>query len=139
MAVFIAEVKLYTDGGCLGNPGPGAIGVLIRNSDGNELHSHKECIGSTTSNRAEYRALIKGLDLCAKFTRGRVICHSDSQLIVNQMNEVWRLKDDKLRTLWHEVKDLERPFREVVYQKVRKTNQVIKKVDQLVNQAFEGR
>jgi ribonuclease HI len=140
MANFIEEIKLFTDGGCRNNPGPGAIGVLILDGAGNqELFRHAECIGHTTNNRAEYRALIKGLDLCAKHTRGRVYCFVDSELIVNHMNGVWRLKNDELRELYHEVKKKEQVFREVVYQHVKRENPYMKKVDRLVNEAFEGR
>jgi ribonuclease HI len=139
VAKYIDKVKLFTDGGCKGNPGPGAIGLIIQDADGNELRRYKEVIGAATNNRAEYRALIKGLDLCAKYTRGKVVCYSDSQLLINQMDGTWRLKDDTLRELFHEVKNKERPFDEVVYQQVRRTNQTIKKVDRLVNDAFEGR
>ena len=139
MPKFIDEVKLFTDGGCRGNPGPGAIGVLILDHDKNELTNCAECIGHTTNNRAEYRALIKGLDLCAKYTRGRVVCHSDSELLVKHLNGVYRLKNDKLRELWHEVKNRERVFTSVLYQHTSRNNPYIKKVDHLLNNAFEGR
>ncbi len=136
---FIDHVKLFTDGGCRGNPGPGAIGVLLLDTNGNELAYFAECIGNTTNNRAEYHALIRGLDACAKHTCRRVTCHTDSQLIVNQLNGDWRLKNDELRQLWHKVKDLERVFEAVVYQHTPRTNPEIKKVDKLLNHAFDGR
>jgi len=132
-------VNLFTDGGCRGNPGPGAIGIVIFDSANNLLYEHSECIGNTTNNRAEYRALIKGLDLCAKFTRKRVCCYCDSELVVNHMNGVWRLKNDELRELFHDVTRNAGVFGEVVYQHVRRTNQSIKKADRLLNEAFEGR
>ena len=132
-------INLFTDGGCRGNPGPGAIGVVIFDSHNNLLYEHSECIGNTTNNRAEYTALIKGLDLCAKFTRGKVFCYCESELVVNQMNGVWRLKNDQLRELFHEVRKNAGVFREVVFQHVNRTNQNIKKADRLLNDAFEGR
>ncbi|HIE17309.1 MAG TPA: ribonuclease HI family protein [Dehalococcoidia bacterium] len=135
----IEQVNLFCDGGCRGNPGPGAIGLLILDTQNQELHRHAEPIGHTTNNRAEYCALIKGLDSCAKFTRHRVVCFMDSKLIVNQMNGTWRLKNDELRSLYHKVKDRERVFKEVTYQYVQRTNPTMKKVDRLLNQAFEGR
>lgn len=119
MARFIDHVKVYIDGGCRGNPGPGAIGVLIVDDDGNQLCMEAECIGGTTNNRAEYRALIKGLDLCAKHTRKRVTVYTDSELVVNHMNGHWRLKDDTLRELWKRVKQCEQVFSEVVYTHVK--------------------
>ncbi len=139
MAGFIDHVKLFIDGGCRGNPGPGAIGVLIVDNDGNQLRMEAECIGVTTNNRAEYRALIKGLDLCAKHTRRRVTAYSDSELVVNHMNGHWRLKDDTLRELWKKVKQCEQVFKEVVYTHVRRTNPNIKKVDRALKEALEGR
>jgi len=139
MPRFIDRVKLFTDGGCRGNPGPGAIGMIILDVDNTELHTHAECIGNTTNNRAEYHALIKGLRLCAKYTRGRVTCYLDSELVVRQMNGVYRLKNEELLALFQKVKDLERVFTEVIYQHVNRTNQFIKKADRLLNEAFEGR
>jgi ribonuclease HI len=139
MAGFIDHVKLFTDGGCRGNPGPGAIGIIILDGDNTELHAHAECIGDTTNNRAEYNALIKGLRLCARYTRGRVTCYLDSELVVKQMKGHYRLKNEELLALFQKVKDLERIFTEVIYQHVSRTNQFIKKADRLLNEAFEGR
>jgi len=139
MGKFIEEVKLFTDGGCRGNPGPGAIGVLITDENGEQLHTYKQCIGHTTNNRAEYNTLIKGLDLCAKYTRKRVTCFMDSELVVKQMNGVNRLKNDVLRDLYHKVRRCQEVFTSVTYQHVRRSNPFIKIVDRMVNDAFEGR
>jgi len=132
-------IKLFTDGGSRGNPGPGAIGLLMMDEKNKEVESYKECIGHTTNNRAEYSALIKGLDLAARHTRDKVYCYLDSELVVKQMNGVWRLKDDELRALYHQAKDKERPFKEVVYTHVRRTDPNMKKADRLVNDALDGR
>ena len=139
MAGFIDHVKVFIDGGCRGNPGPGAIAALVVDPDGNELDRHSACIGNTTNNRAEYHALIKGLNLCAKHTRRHVTCFTDSQLVVNQMNGTWRLKNDELRELFQKVRDCERVFDKVVYTHGKRTNPFIQKVDSALNEAFEGR
>jgi ribonuclease HI len=138
MPKLIDEVQLYTDGGCRGNPGPGAIGMIIMDAEQHELLACAECIGPATNNRAEYRALIKGLDLCAAYTRRRVVCYSDSELLVNQMTGAYRLKSEELRALWQKAKELELVFQEVVYRHVRRTNQFITKADRLLNEAFDG-
>ena len=133
-------VKLFTDGGSRGNPGPGAIGVLLLDERDNEIERFKECIGHTTNNRAEYKALIKGLDLAAKHTRDTVHCYLDSELVVKQMSGLWLLKNDELRTLFHEAKDKEHAFqRKPIYTHVRRTNPNMRIVDRLVNEAFERR
>lgn len=133
------RVKLFTDGGCRGNPGPGAIGYIILDENNNELESHAECVGRTTNNRAEYLALIKGLDCAARHTRGTVYCFLDSELVINQISGVWRLKNDELRRLFFNVEEKKQAFREVTFTHVRRTNQQIKKVDRLLNRALEGR
>lgn len=136
---FIEQVHLYTDGGSKGNPGSGSIGVVICTHDNKILHEFSDCIGHCTNNQAEYKALIKGLDLCAKYTRGRVTCFSDSELCVKQMNGEYRLKNDKLRTLFHEVKTNEAVFKNVTYQHVPRTNQRIRRADALLNEAHNGK
>ncbi len=137
--VFIDRVHLFTDAGSRGNPGPGAVGIMICDSRNQILESCSECIGSATNNRAEYKALIKGLELCAKHTRLRVDCFLDSELVVKQMNQQYRLIDSQLRELFYEVKKREVAFKEVIYTHLERTNPYIKKVHHLVNEAFEGR
>ncbi|MEP6888812.1 MAG: ribonuclease HI family protein [Nitrospirales bacterium] len=136
---FIDEVSLYTDGGCRGNPGPGAIGILICDAASTVLHEHAECIGHTTNNQAEYKALIKGLALCAHYTRGRVCCYSDSQIVIKQVTGAYRLKNEALRPLFDEVKRRAQHFQAVVFQHVRRENPLIVKADRILNDAFEGR
>lgn len=133
------HICLYTDGGSKGNPGAGSIAVVICDSNNTILYEYSECIGHSTNNQAEYKALLKGLDLCARYTRRRVTCHSDSELVINQMNGVFRLKNDELRKLCRKVLDVARMFDEVVYQHVPRGNQRITRADQLVNQAHAGR
>lgn len=139
MPQFIDEVKLISDGGCRGNPGPGAIAFIIKDRNGSELERYHECIGQTTNNRAEYLALIRGLDCAAKHTRKTVTCFLDSEIVANQVTGSFRLKNDDLRALFHRVKEMERPFESVTYQLLKRTNPLIKKVDELVKLALEGR
>ena len=136
---YIDRVKLFVDGGCRGNPGPGAAGALVLSDDETELGRDAKVLGHTTNNRAEYHAVLLGLDLCAKHTRRRVTVYSDSQLVVKQMNGAWRLKNDNLRELFKEVKAAEQVYDEVIYTRVSRGNPYIKKADRLVNEIFEGR
>ena len=104
----MSEVRLYTDGGCRGNSGPGAIGIILLDAAGIELLTHAEVIGDCTNNRAEYKALIEGLHIAAGHTRTKVNCFLDSELVVKQMTGIYRLKDRTLLDLFQEVKDAER-------------------------------
>jgi ribonuclease HI len=75
--------RLYTDGACSGNPGPGGWGVLMRCGD-----TEKELTGGerkTTNNRMELRAAIEGLNALDENTRVRL--HTDSQYVKNGITE----------------------------------------------------
>jgi len=133
------KVHLYTDGGSRGNPGAGAIGIIICTHNNAVLHRYSECIGECTNNQAEYKALIKGLDLCAKHTRGEVTCFCDSDLVVKQMNGDWRLKNDALRDLFREAEKNKGAFKNVTFQHVPRTNQRIREADRLLNDAHNGK
>jgi ribonuclease HI len=137
MVGFVDHVKLFSDGGSRGNPGPGAIAILLLTEGDVELASHRECIGHTTNNKAEYHALLKGLELCASYTRTRVSCYSDSQLIVNQLNGTWRVRQDDLRELFSKVRQREHVFDGVSYTHVRRSNPFIARVDQALNDALD--
>lgn len=82
------HVTIYTDGACLGNPGPGGYGVIL-----NYNENKKELSGgyrTTTNNRMELTAAIKGL--AALKTKCSVTLHSDSQYLVNAMTKGWAKK-----------------------------------------------
>ena len=90
--------NIFTDGGSRGNPGPAAIGIVIKSSSGSTIHSFGKTIGTTTNNIAEYQAVIAALEwLTANKQKGEFHFFSDSQLIVNQINGLWKIKDANLR------------------------------------------
>lgn len=132
-----SKIYLHADGGSRKNPGPSAIGILVRDETGNILETYKECIGDATCNIAEYRALIKALQLAAKHTRGEVHIFMDSELVIRQMNGSYRIKKNHLLELFQHVKNCERPFDKVVYNHVPRDNQFQIKADALVNEALD--
>ncbi len=79
------KVTLFTDGACLGNPGPGGYGVVLLYGE-----HRKELSGGyrlTTNNRMEILAAIKGLE--ALKVSCAVTLYSDSQYLVNAINKGW--------------------------------------------------
>jgi len=132
-------VTLYTDGACSGNPGPGAIGIIILDENNQEVTTFKECIGETTGNRAEYHALIRGLELAAGICRKKVICFSDSELMIKQLNKTWRIKSKELLKLNLEVSNRLKLFEEVIFQHSKRNNQYIIKADKLTKDALTGK
>lgn len=135
----ILTLYAYTDGGCRGNPGPGAIGVVFFDENKEKIAEYKECIGDCTNNRAEYLALIKALELATAHCRKKILCFLDSELVVRQLSGAYRIKNEELRRLFYILKDRERAFEEVIYNHTKKTNQFIRYADKLVNDALNGK
>lgn len=78
-------IEIYTDGGCINNPGPGGYGVVILDAG-----RRKELSGGfrrTTNNRMELFACIQGLRAVPESSP--VVLYSDSQYLVNAMNRGW--------------------------------------------------
>jgi acyl dehydratase/ribonuclease HI len=92
------------DGAARGNPGPAAYGVILRRPDGTTHESLGKYIGRTTNNVAEYYALIAALDYAAASGIKRLRVYSDSQLIVNQIKGLYKVKHPDLRPLHERAK-----------------------------------
>jgi len=135
---MFSKIIIHADGGSRKNPGAAAIGIIIFDEERKKLESYKECIGNTTNNVAEYKALLKALQLAAKHTRKEVHIFMDSELIINQMNGVYKIKSADMLELFQEVKDYERAFTKVVYNYVPRENKFQAMADRLVNEALEG-
>jgi ribonuclease HI len=102
----IGKVSLYVDGSCSGNPGEGGAGVVIKDEQGKTIAHRKEYLGMVTNNKAEYQALILGLKEAHRLGISEVEVNLDSELVVNQVNGVYRIRDAQLKTLEEEVRRL---------------------------------
>lgn len=90
------------DGGSRGNPGPAAWGVAILDPDGACSEGHAGTLGRATNNVAEYRALLEALRIAAEAGAGDVEIFCDSQLIVRQIQGLYRVKHPDLKPLFAE-------------------------------------
>lgn len=124
---------IHTDGGAKGNPGPGAIGVVIKDEKGKIIHQFGKEIRVVTNNEAEYRAVIEGLKALkfqisstksktssnfpasAEALAGRQISNEnifnfflDSKLVVNQLNGLFKVKNARIRELLFKIRELEK-------------------------------
>jgi ribonuclease HI len=97
---------IYTDGASSGNPGPAAIGAVIKDGQGRVVSRISRTIGRATSNQAEYRAIIAALEEAARLGAGAVDIKSDSELVVKQLNGRYRVKKATLRPLYQKVVQL---------------------------------
>ena len=130
------KVKLSTDGGARGNPGPAAYGYVLETEDGTVLAAHGETIGIATNNVAEYSALIAGLEKALEVGAGEVEVVSDSELMVKQMRGEYRVKNEALRELFLDASRLARRIGRVSYTAVRREHNEL--ADRLVNEALDA-
>lgn len=82
------RVDAYTDGACSGNPGPGGYAVVLR-WNGHEKEIAKG-FRRTTNNRMEIRAVIAALEALTEPCE--LVIHSDSQYVVNAVQQGWAKK-----------------------------------------------
>ncbi len=108
----------YIDGASRGNPGESGIGIVLRDNERKSIFSGSGYVGRSTNNEAEYHALVTCLkkikSLLVDQTQSRqsseqnltewaiekVIIHSDSELLVNQMRGSYKVKDERLKKLF---------------------------------------
>jgi ribonuclease HI len=130
------KVRLYTDGGARGNPGPAAYAFVLEAEDGTVLAAEGQAIGVATNNVAEYSALVAGLERAVEVGLDDVEVVSDSELLVKQMRGEYRVKNDALRALSLEAAALARKLRRVEYRAVRREHNEL--ADRLVNEALDA-
>lgn len=96
----LEKIQINTDGGSRGNPGPAAIGVYAH-SQGLPVFQLSEYIGHSTNNYAEYLAVIRALEYLSSHDihSTEVAFVLDSELVVRQLNGIYRIKDTNLQVL----------------------------------------
>ncbi|OGZ31761.1 MAG: hypothetical protein A3H02_01705 [Candidatus Niyogibacteria bacterium RIFCSPLOWO2_12_FULL_41_13] len=117
-------IIIYCDGGSLGNPGPAAIGAVIKDKKENLLKKYGKEIGVKTNNQAEYEAIIFGLKKAKQIFGGEKIkkmtieIRSDSELIINQLNGKFKIKEKDLIPLFIEIWNLKTALGNVVFKQI---------------------
>lgn len=99
------SIVINIDGASRGNPGPSAVGIVFYKN--NELlDEFAEFIGNQTNNFAEYTALIRALELCLEKDYRNIEIKSDSELVVNQINKIYKVKDAYIKELFDKANSL---------------------------------
>jgi ribonuclease HI len=135
---------IHTDGGARGNPGPAAIGVVIKTETGLIIEKLSRTIGETTNNVAEYTAVLDALTYLKKSkhnieidTDTYVKFFMDSTLVANQLSGLYKVKDAKLRDILLQVRIIEQEIGgRITYSYVPREQNT--EADFLVNKAFDG-
>jgi len=131
------SLTLNTDGGSRGNPGPAAIGVVIKKDD-IPLAAFSRYLGDKlTNNRAEYEALIAGLEKIRElgFAHEPLEIRMDSELVIKQMRGEYKVKHADMKPLHAQARDLISHFPQVRFVHVRREEN--KEADALVNKALD--
>jgi len=132
----MSRVTVNVDGGARGNPGPAAIGVVLRDESGQVLEEVGEKIGEATNNVAEYKALLRGIGLAAEHGATDLALIGDSELVVRQVEGKYKVKNAGIKPLHAEVKQALGNFASWSIRHVRRENN--SDADRLVNQALDG-
>jgi len=128
---------LYTDGASRGNPGEAGAGAVILDKDGTVVKEVTEYLGEKTNNTAEYRALILGLMEVLRLGGSKVQIFSDSELIVKQVNGAYNVRNQGLKVLYNNVKELLEKF--VQYDIRYISREKNRHADRLANKAIDER
>ena len=79
------KLVINVDGGARGNPGPAAVGVVVRDGTGRVIEDHGVLIGDATNNVAEYKALLLGIERAIALGATDLELIGDSELVVKQV------------------------------------------------------
>jgi ribonuclease HI len=132
----MGKLTVNVDGGARGNPGPAAIGVVVRNGDGAVVEQVGETIGQATNNVAEYRALLRGLELAAAQGADEVELIGDSELIVRQIEGRYKVKHADMKELHAQAKAMLANFDSWSIRHVKRAENA--DADKLVNEALDN-
>jgi len=127
--------RLYSDGACRGNPGIGGAGAVITDTEGKVVWEGKEFLGCCTNNIAEYKALILGLQGALTSGYKNLEVYIDSELLARQINGSYRVKNENLKVLMHDVQRLLSSFESIDVKHVLRCHNA--HADRLANQAID--
>jgi ribonuclease HI len=135
--VSALAVTLYCDGACRGNPGPSSAGALVLDSGtGKVLARLGKRLGKGTNNEAEYAAVLLGLSEALAMNAETVTLHADSELVIKQLNGVYKVKHPVMKERHQEAMRLLAKFK--AWRAVHVPREKNAEADRLANQALDG-
>jgi ribonuclease HI len=114
-SMLLDEAKIYTDGGSRGNPGDSACAFVICNVDNSVVEKSGYYLGMATNNQAEYYGFIKALERASRLGIDKISLFSDSQLVVNQMKGLYKVRNQELSPLHQEATELANSFGKISF------------------------
>jgi ribonuclease HI len=136
------EIVIYTDGASRGNPGKSASGFAVYS--GTRIVKEGVIYNNiATNNYAEYKAVISALTWCKNNLEDlkEIDCtvYSDSQLAVNQLNNAYKVKSEKILELYKKVNEIAKEFKSIKFVNVRRSDPKIERVDKNINLFLDAR
>jgi ribonuclease HI len=129
--VYIANI----DGASRGNPGPAAYAVVLRDPNGATVLELAKQFGRDTNNVAEYYGLLAALDYASTHGISALRIRSDSELLVKQMQGLYKVKSEDLRPLYERASKLSRQLGYFAIEHVRR--ELNREADALANVALD--
>jgi ribonuclease HI len=138
-----STLEVYIDGASRGNPGPAGVGILAREANGKDFIRCGKFLGETTSNVAEYTALIEALEMIAHNKKRTskpnpseigLIVKSDSKLLINQITGNYRIKSKNLIPLVIKARKLLNNFHSAEFKLITRPENKI--ADKLANKSM---
>lgn len=129
-------VKMFSDGGSRGNPGPSASGYVLLDDKDTVILKSGVYLGITTNNQAEYQSLKFGLEQAKKLGAVEVDVHMDSLLVINQMKGVFKIKNRDLWPIHESIKEIAKTFKKITYTHV--PRELNKLADAEVNEVLDA-
>jgi len=128
------RVHAYFDGASRGNPGPASVGYVLVDDSG-IVTEGGETIGTATNNQAEYKALIRAIEVAREYGFDDVHIRGDSELIVKQVRGEWDTNDPELRENRVRVRELLTDFDDWQIEHV--PREINDRADELANDALD--
>ena len=129
------EILIQFDGGSRGNPGIAGGGVVIYKDNVEIISLCVPYSTSMTNNQSEYLTLKEALILALKEGYKELTVQGDSMLVINQVNGLWKIKNEELKNIHSEILNLINSFDKIKFEHIyRKYN---KRADELANQAMD--
>ncbi|MBT4855786.1 ribonuclease HI family protein [bacterium] len=130
-----APWKMFIDGASRNNPGPSAVGIHL-SKDKTAILNEGFFTGIKTNNQAEYLALIIGVILTEQQLKpfDRLEINADSQLLVRQMEGVYKIKNNELKKYAACAQQLLEPYTYTIKHVFREQNTI---ADALANKGLD--
>lgn len=132
-------IKIFCDGASKGNPGRASIGVWATNeagsgNEGDPIFEVSEAIGIATNNMAEWKSLLRAVEVALEKNHNQIQIFMDSELVVNQVIGKYKVKKPEFIPFWKQIQESKKKFSSFSIKHVfREQN---KMADLLANQAL---